>query len=122
MSGIDGMPEIAVAQGRSGTPAACAEDGRPRTRQPSSAMFPDAFWLSTPTDPAQSSMDSIAMRHLRQYCCNCHRIRMGMATKFETHCQELFKKKLGINRRWKKATAQAVGISRATLYRYFADD
>ena len=45
-----------------------------------------------------------------------------MTTKFETRCQELFGKKLGMGRRWKTAAAQALGISRATLYRYFEDD
>jgi REase associating with pPIWI_RE/pPIWI_RE three-gene island domain Y len=45
-----------------------------------------------------------------------------MATKLETRCQELFGKKLGMGRRWKTAAAQALGISRATLYRYFEDD
>lgn len=45
-----------------------------------------------------------------------------MANKFETRCQQLFGEKLGMGRRWKTAAAQAVGISRATLYRYFEDD
>jgi hypothetical protein len=45
-----------------------------------------------------------------------------MPTKFETRCQELFGKTLGMGRRWKTAAAQALGISRATLYRYFEDD
>src|SRR5262249_36854526 len=46
----------------------------------------------------------------------------AMAIKFETRCQELFGKKLGMGRRWKTAAAQALGISRATIYRYFEDD
>ncbi|UFW48173.1 MULTISPECIES: hypothetical protein [Bradyrhizobium] len=45
-----------------------------------------------------------------------------MATKFEIRCQALFGEKLGMGRRWKTAAAQALGISRATLYRYFEDD
>ena len=45
-----------------------------------------------------------------------------MVNKFEPRCQELFGKKLGMGRRWKTAAAQALGISRATLYRYFEDD
>src|SRR5262245_35914240 len=46
----------------------------------------------------------------------------AMATKFETRCQDLFGRKLGMGRRWKTAAAQALGIGRATIYRYFEDD
>lgn len=45
-----------------------------------------------------------------------------MATKFEARCQDLFGRKLGMGRRWKTAAAQALGIGRATIYRYFEDD
>jgi AcrR family transcriptional regulator len=45
-----------------------------------------------------------------------------MATVFEQRCKVVFAEKLGLGRRWKTAAAQALGISRATIYRYFADD
>src|SRR6266496_3410637 len=38
---------------------------------------------------------------------------------FYERCEELFARKLGYGRRWKKAAAQALGIGRVTLYRYF---
>jgi len=40
---------------------------------------------------------------------------------FATRCQGLFGERLGYGRRWKTAAAQALGIGRATLYRYFSD-
>ena len=41
---------------------------------------------------------------------------------FHNRCEALFAQKLGYGRRWKTAAAQALGIGRATLYRYFDDD
>jgi hypothetical protein len=41
------------------------------------------------------------------------------AKPFETRCQKLFSVRLGYGRKWKTACAQALGIGRATLYRYF---
>ena len=41
---------------------------------------------------------------------------------FMARCQSLFGERLGYGRRWKTAAAQALGIGRATLYRYFDDD
>src|SRR4051812_26715060 len=43
-------------------------------------------------------------------------------TRFHARCQALFAERLGHGRRWKKAASQALGIARATLYRYFEDD
>lgn len=40
---------------------------------------------------------------------------------FEARCESLFAVKLDKGRRWKTACAGALGIGRATLYRYFAD-
>jgi hypothetical protein len=39
-------------------------------------------------------------------------------TEFAERCERLFAGKLGYDRRWKTAAAQALGIGRATLYRY----
>ena len=47
---------------------------------------------------------------------------MPKANAFYTRCEALFAQKFGYGRRWKSAAAQALGIGRATLYRYFADD
>lgn len=47
---------------------------------------------------------------------------MAAETKFYLECEVLFAQKLGYGRRWKKAAAQALGIGRATLYRYLEDD
>ncbi len=47
---------------------------------------------------------------------------MSEANAFYTRCEALFAHRLGLGRRWKSAAAQALGIGRATLYRYFADD
>lgn len=41
---------------------------------------------------------------------------------FERTCEALFGETLGYGRRWKTAAAQALGIGRATLYRYFSGD
>ena len=41
---------------------------------------------------------------------------------FYSRCEALFARKLGFGRRWKSSAAQALGIGRATLYRYLADD
>lgn len=41
---------------------------------------------------------------------------------FMARCQSLFGERLGYGRRWKTAAAQALGIGRATLYRYFGDE
>ena len=41
---------------------------------------------------------------------------------FYNRCEALFARKFGYGRRWKSAAAQALGIGRATLYRYLADD
>jgi hypothetical protein len=41
---------------------------------------------------------------------------------FEETCEALFGDTLGYGRRWKTAAAQALGIGRATLYRYFGGD
>jgi hypothetical protein len=38
---------------------------------------------------------------------------------FGARCEALFAGQLGFDRRWKKAAAKALGISRATLYRYW---
>jgi|GEM_PF-1819707 len=43
-------------------------------------------------------------------------------TGFHQRCEALFSGKLSYGRRWKTAAAQALSISRATLYRYFEDD
>jgi len=40
---------------------------------------------------------------------------------FSMRCEGLFGQRLGYGRRWKTAAAQALGIGRATLYRYFND-
>ncbi|WP_375462631.1 hypothetical protein [uncultured Methylobacterium sp.] len=47
---------------------------------------------------------------------------MSAASKFHQDCEALFGHKLGYGRRWKTAAAQALGIGRATLYRYFEDE
>lgn len=50
--------------------------------------------------------------------------RMGSqvgAGSFEQRCQVLFAEQLGYGRRWKTACARALGIGRATLYRYFEE-
>lgn len=41
---------------------------------------------------------------------------------FEIRAKALFADQLGHGRRWKTAAAEGLGIGRATLYRYFADD
>ena len=41
---------------------------------------------------------------------------------FSDRCRLLFGEKLGFGRRWKSAAASALGIGRATLYRYLDDD
>jgi AcrR family transcriptional regulator len=41
---------------------------------------------------------------------------------FFDRCRTLFSRDMAYGRRWKSTAAQALGISRATLYRYFADD
>lgn len=41
---------------------------------------------------------------------------------FQARCEALFAERLGYGRRWKSAAAQVLGIGRASLYRYFADD
>lgn len=45
-----------------------------------------------------------------------------MPNAFYTRCEALFARKLEYGRRWKSSAAQALGIGRATLYRYLADD
>ena len=47
---------------------------------------------------------------------------MSATNTFHDRCEALFAQKLGYGRRWKTAAAQALGIGRATLYRYFDDD
>ena len=47
---------------------------------------------------------------------------MPKKNSFYTRCEALFARKFGYGRRWKSAAAQALGIGRATLYRYLADD
>lgn len=44
---------------------------------------------------------------------------MGGTNSFYERCEVLFAHKLGYGRRWKSAAAKALGIGRATLYRYF---
>ncbi|MFL7904326.1 hypothetical protein ACJ41P_24565 [Azospirillum argentinense] len=46
---------------------------------------------------------------------------MENAAPFHDRCQRLFSDRLGHGRRWKTAAAQALGIGRATLYRYFEE-
>ncbi|PWC76377.1 HU-CCDC81 and SPOR domain-containing protein [Azospirillum sp. TSH64] len=46
---------------------------------------------------------------------------MESAPSFHDRCQHLFSDRLGHGRRWKTAAAQALGIGRATLYRYFEE-
>ena len=41
---------------------------------------------------------------------------------FYKQCVQLFQDDLGYGRRWKSSAAQALGIGRATLYRYFEND
>lgn len=41
---------------------------------------------------------------------------------FHDRCQVLFGERLGYGRRWKSMAASLLGIGRASLYRYFADD
>ena len=47
---------------------------------------------------------------------------MAYKSDFYTQCEQMFETKLGYGRRWKSAAAQALGIGRATLYRYFEND
>lgn len=47
---------------------------------------------------------------------------MAETSAFYRQCEALFVDKLGYGRRWKTAAAQALGIGRATLYRYFEND
>lgn len=47
--------------------------------------------------------------------------RLASSKDFEQACQAYFADALGLGRRWKSAAAQALGIGRASLYRYFAD-
>lgn len=47
---------------------------------------------------------------------------MTSKSEFHRECESLFGKTLGYRRRWKTSAAQALGIGRATLYRYFEDD
>ena len=47
---------------------------------------------------------------------------MPLTSQFYRQCQKLFERDLGYGRRWKSAAAQALEISRATLYRYFDND
>lgn len=47
---------------------------------------------------------------------------MSETNAFHDRCQTLFSERLGFGRRWKSAAATALGIGRATLYRYFNDD
>ncbi len=47
---------------------------------------------------------------------------MSSKTKFYTQCEQIFQADLGFGRRWKSSAAQALGIGRATLYRYFEND
>ena len=44
---------------------------------------------------------------------------MTAKSEFQSECEALFAIKLGYGRRWKSSAAQALGIGRATLYRYF---
>ena len=47
---------------------------------------------------------------------------MAVNSEFYKRCEQLFSKKLDYGRRWKSSAAQALGIGRATLYRYFDND
>ena len=47
---------------------------------------------------------------------------MAVNSEFYKQCEQLFSKKLDYGRRWKSSAAQALGIGRATLYRYFDND
>ncbi|WP_422369430.1 hypothetical protein [Pelagibius sp.] len=47
---------------------------------------------------------------------------MPQKSKFYAQCEQLFQADLGYGRRWKSSAARALGIGRATLYRYFEND
>ena len=47
---------------------------------------------------------------------------MPLESDFYRQCQQLFQAEFSSGRRWKSSAAQALGIGRATLYRYFEND